>query len=249
MTLCVEDADYSPFIVPSELPQDAGVLPELALYAAQQTQQTIDLIRRPWKRCIDMVQKGQADLILAAIWLPERDVWGHYPKHATDPSGPPDRSKRLWTAEYPVFVANNSALSFDGTQFSATTIGLAGPPGYVVTKRLEAMGLLYSQPLMPLTGLRLVALERLDGYIVERHIGTHQLYQQNLQKKVRTLDTVFQRDDWYVVFSHLFAKQNPDAVRDFYTALAQARERFGQVLLDRHLEQARQRYSATKTPR
>ena len=249
MTLCIEDADYSPFILPDAPAQHAGVLPALAMHAAEHTQQTLKLIRHPWKRCIDMVQKGQVDLILAAIWLPERDVWGQYPKHANAPSGPPDRSKRLWTAEYPVFVANNSSLDYDGKAFNATKVGLAGPPGYVVTKRLAAMGLLYAQPLMPFNGLRLVALERLDGYVVERHIGTHLLYQQNLQSKVRTLSPVFQRDDWYVVFSYPFAEQHPEQVAAFYAALEQARERFGQALLERHLNQAKRQYSATTTPR
>lgn len=86
MTLCIEDADYSPFILPDAPAQHAGVLPALAMHAAEQTQQTLKLIRHPWKRCIDMVQKGQVDLILAAIWLPSVTFGGNTPNTLTLPA-------------------------------------------------------------------------------------------------------------------------------------------------------------------
>ncbi|WP_370867329.1 substrate-binding periplasmic protein [Atopomonas sediminilitoris] len=246
LTLCIEDADYLPFISPAGAPEESGVLVEMTARATRQAGHSIDLVRHPWKRCISMLEKGQVDMILAAIWLPERDTWGAFPKPSGKPTAPADQQFRLWTAEYPVFTYKRSALSFDGQRFGQIKTGLGGPPGYVVTKRLEEMQVLYPHTLLPLAGLRLVAIERLDGYVAERNIGLHQVYRQGLQEQIKTLEPVFQRDHWYVVFSHALYNSQPEIPQSIWQNIATIRAQDSAELMDKYQQQAK-RYHQQQT--
>ncbi len=57
-TLCIEDADYSPFIDGTGELTSTGLLPEIVRLAAEQNDTSLQVLARPWKRCIDMVSKG-----------------------------------------------------------------------------------------------------------------------------------------------------------------------------------------------
>jgi polar amino acid transport system substrate-binding protein len=230
-TLCIEDADYSPYLIGNSDSSDNGMLPHMIRAAAKDNQEPLKIVAYPWKRCIDMLSKGQTDALAASIWIPEREAWGAFPKLTGQPQGAPDRSKRLWSGEYPVFVAPQGTLSYDGKQFSGVKTGLSAPSGYVAWQRLKDAGVLYQDVLQPKAGLKLVALNRLDGYVVERHIGQHMLDQMGLTSQVTTLPTPYIKDDWYLVFSHQFQTANPDLTQRIWTSLGKIREEQGAELL------------------
>lgn len=231
ITLCIEEADYSPYLIGNASASVNGMLPDMIRAAAEEHQRSLRVIAYPWKRCIDMLSKGQVDALAASIWLAERDAWGAFPKLPGQPHGAPDRSKRLWSAEYPVFVARQSPLRFDGTHFSGVRTGLSAPSGYVAWQRLKDAGVLHPAVLPPKTGLKLVALDRLDGYIVERHIGQHLLQKMDLATQVTTLDVPYITDDWHLVFSHQFQRANPELTQNIWASLATIREQQGAELL------------------
>lgn len=231
LTLCIEDADYSPYLIGNSGSSTNGMLPQLIRAAAEDNQQALKVIAYPWKRCIDMLSKGQVDALAASLWLPERDAWAAFPKFPDQPQGTPDRSKRLWSAEYPVFVPQQGTLSYDGKQFRGVKTGLSAPPGYVAWQRLKDAGLLNNAVLPPKNGLKLVALDRLDGYIVERNIGQHLLHKMGLASQVTTLPTPYISDDWYLVFAHQFQAANPDLTQRIWTSLGKIRDARGPELL------------------
>lgn len=231
LTLCIEDADYSPFLNGSPGAAHPGVLVELVQMAAAANHTQVILISHPWKRCIDMLSKGQVDAIAASIWLPEREAWGVYPKRPEQPDAAPDRELRLWHVEYPIFVSRQSTLSYDGQRFEGVRTGLSAPSGYVVWQRLKDAGVLHDTVLLPKAGLNLVALNRLDGYVVERNIGQHLLHDLGIEDKVTTLPTLFDQADWYLVFSHPFHRANTALAQRIWQSVGELREQQGAALL------------------
>lgn len=237
-TLCIEEADYTPFLIGSAGATRHGVLPELISRAAAEQHKTLKIVSFPWKRCIDMLSKGQVDALAATIWLPERDSWGAFPKQPGQPQAAPDRSLRLWDVEYPIFVPQQGTLSYNGTDFSGIRNGLSAPPGYVAWLRLKDAGVLYDGVLLPSAGLNLVALNRLDGYVVERNIGQHLLRTLSIEGKVRTLPQVFEKADWYLIFSHQFQAKHGPLTQSIWQSIARLREEQGPALLSSYQQPA-----------
>lgn len=235
-TLCIENADYSPFLIGTEGAKSGGVLVDMAKLAAAENQQPLELIAHPWKRCIDMVQKGRADALMASIWAPERDVWGAFPKLA---NGLIDRSKRLWTVDYPIFVPLQSKLTYNDGQFGNVRYKLSAPTGYVAWQRLKSEGVLSDLVLSPEQGLKLVALNRLDGYVIQRNIGEHQLMKLGLGDQVSKLQQSYITDDWYLVFSHQFQTAQPQLTQQLWTSLGKIREKQGPALLKAYEQEAK----------
>lgn len=223
-TLCVESADYPPFIHARGEIEQAGLLPQMVLQAAIEHGERVELLRQPWKRCIHNVRTGKIDSLLALIWSPERDEWVAFPKRPQQPLGGPDSELRLWREEYRIFVPLQGTLRYDGTRFSGLRTGIGAPTGYVVWKRLKEAGVLNESVLKPQIGLRLVAMDRLDGYVSERSIGLHLLRTMGLRERVALLPQVYHQDDAYLVFSHQFRYRHPQLTQAIWQSLRGIRE-------------------------
>jgi polar amino acid transport system substrate-binding protein len=229
-SLCVERADYPPLLFAQDINGRAGLLPDMVRAAAAEQGESVELLRHPWKRCIDMLKKGQVDAIAASFWSPERDAWGAFPKKTDSPLSGPDNNLRLWREEYRIFVPQGSELRYDGTHFSGLNTGLGAPPGYVVWQRLKDSGVLTDQVLQPKTGLRLVALQRLDGYVSERSIGRNLLRELGLEGQVTLLPQTYYEDDSYLVFSHQFRQRYPQLTQAVWHSLPATRTQYLKAL-------------------
>ena len=233
-TLCIEDIDYPPFTLSNQRGEAMGLLPEMVQLAAAENDAVITLLRYPWKRCIDKLRKGQVDALLAAIWSPERDAWGAFPKYPDQPLAAPDRRLRLWREEYRVFVPRQGTLRYDGEHFTGLQTGIGAPPGYVVWQRLKDAGVLSDSVLQPKTGLRLVALNRLDGYVAEYSIGLHRLQALGFSEQVNLLPQIYHADDAYLVFSHQFRRTQPQLTQAIWQSLGKIRRQHGKRLLAKY---------------
>lgn len=233
-TLCIEDIDYPPFTLSNERNEPTGLLPEMVQLAVAENDDVITVLRYPWKRCIDKLRKGQVDALLAAIWSPERDAWGAFPKYPDQPLAAPNRRLRLWSEEYRVFVPLQGTLRYDGEHFTGLQTGIGAPPGYVVWQRLKDAGALNDSVLQPKAGLRLVALNRLDGYVAEYNIGLHQLQALGISEQVTLLPQVYHADDAYLVFSHQFQRAQPQLTQAIWQSLGKIRRQHGKRLLAKY---------------
>lgn len=228
-SLCVEDADYPPLLLAKDLDGQAGLLPDMARAAGAEHGQSMTLLRRPWKRCIAMLRSGQVDALAAAFWSPERESWGAFPKRAGQATGA-DGDLRLWREEYRVFVPPQGKLRYDGHNFSGLSSGIGAPPGYIVWQRLKDAGVLSDTVLPPKVGLRLVALQRLDGYVIERSIGENLLRVLGISEQVSLLPQTYYEDDAYLVFSHQFQQTNPQLTQAIWHSLPAIREQYLKAL-------------------
>ncbi|WP_028300604.1 substrate-binding periplasmic protein [Oceanospirillum beijerinckii] len=234
MRFCYENQDYRPYLIKAEdnsIEQgQAGMLTDLVIEASRSIGITPVFVHYPWKRCIALLEAGQVDGIYAAIWLKKRERWGAFPML----DGKPDSRYLLWQVKYNIYSLKNSSLSWDGEQFTGLKTGIAAPLGYVAEEKLEALNVKVAHSYMPSEGMRLVALGRLDGYVVESAIGDHLVLSTQEAQYVRSLDKPFMLADWYLPLSHQWVARNPELSQRFWQALAKVRTELGQHLFQRY---------------
>ncbi len=237
LRICYETQDSLPFYaaVTEQSPARPGLLLELIQSAAKQANLALELQRQPWKRCILQLQQGQSDGIFAAIWQPERDSWGQFPGRDRQSNAPVQRHYRLWQVDYPIMARRGGTLGWDGKQFSGTRNGLSAPLGYVANQQLDALGVLAKPTYSAEIALKLVALGRLDGYVLERQIARNYIRTLGLQTQLVFLPKPLLSADWYLPLSHQFYRQHPEVAQRFWQALAEQREARGAELSSRYL--------------
>jgi polar amino acid transport system substrate-binding protein len=218
---CFEDQPYLPYLSdPSVASDNKGLLVDLVEAAASMQGISISLERMPWKRCLRSLEQGTIDAAFAIIWTQERDQLFAYPMSN---SGVPDSSMRIWRARYEVFAHEDMPLQWDGSTFSNVRYGLSAPKGYVAREKLESKGLLYENELNPDRGFKLVSLQRLDGYIVEKLIGLEALKRLNIDNVKIRFEQPYMQSDWFVAFSKQKYAQNKQLVETFWQQLRKAR--------------------------
>jgi len=215
LKICHEASNYPPYIY-QEDNQSKGLLVDIIDEAAQNMKLHIEFDAKPWKRCQKDVQTGNSHALFAMIKTPKR---------AKDYAFPSDPSRHLWTAKYPIFTNKNTPFVFNDYSPSK---GLGAPLGYVVWQKLKDRGWLSPFQYSPEEGLKMVAMGKLDGYVVERLIGLHLLYENQLTDSLsysedNLLDTI-----WYLPFNKSFYQSNKDLIENFWKALNEAREQFKQ---------------------
>lgn len=244
-TVCYENQNLLPYVKPipsrqrDKAPQlgTLGAIADLVLLAAEPLNLQVRFVSLPWKRCIKEIEQNTVDALFAAIWLPERDRWGRFPKSG----GELDRSLYLVDIKYRVFVNKSGVLSWDGKQFSGVKNGVSTTLGYVIHKQLAEMGVLPKKSMlldesMDLKqGLHLVSSNLLDGYIIDEVIGNHMIAENDLSDKVKMLAVPFMQTEMYMPVSHRWYQQDPERARKFWATLKQVRDDQGPKII-RHYQ-------------
>jgi len=218
---CFEDQPYLPYLSDPSLASDnKGLLVDLVEEAASLQGLSISLERMPWKRCLRSLEQGTVDAAFAIIWTQERDQLFAYPMSKP---GVPDSSMRLWRASYEVFAHEDMSIHWDGSTFTNVRYGLSAPKGYVAREKLESEGFLHDKELNPDSGFKLVSLQRLDGYIVEKLIGLEALKRLKIDNVKIRFEQPYMQSDWFVAFSKQKYAQNKQLVETFWQQLRKAR--------------------------
>lgn len=233
--LCYESAALVPYTSAPADKRGAGLIIELLEAAAQQAQVRLQLHQQPWKRCIHEMRQGSTDGIFVAVWQPDRDAWGRFPGRDPRLGTAADPARALWPVQYVVIGRAGGRLSWDGQRFSGVRHGVAAPLGYVVSQRLQALGVLASESMAPPKALGMVAAGRLDGYVLEREIALDLLDQLQLQEQLVLLPTPLLETEWHLPFSHPFYAAHSDVAERFWRALGEQREKHGDELRRRYL--------------
>lgn len=238
LRICYEATDSLPFFGAATEAGQAGqgLLYDLIMSAAKQADLKIELQRRPWKRCILQLQKGQVDGIFAAIWQADRDSWGQFPGRDTTTNAPVQRTYRLWQVDYPIIRRNGGPLEWNGQQFSGTKNGLSAPLGYIANQRLAALGVLVKPTYSPEVALKMVAIDHLDGYVLERQVAQSYIQRLGLQKQLSFLPEPLLKADWYLPLSHQFYREHTEVAQRFWQALAEQRDSREAELTQRYLQ-------------
>lgn len=177
VTACYENKGWGNFVrgEDSTIPDAPGVLIELVSIAAEKQGIAIDMIRRPWKRCLLMLRENAAAFVIAGSYLPDRAIYAQYPLKA---DGAPDESRALHFANYYLFTRTGSLIRWDGKTLAGHDGPLGVDLGYSIAGILRKRGQAVQEFSDINAGFRLVVLGRLDGYVTfeldgQRAIKTH----------------------------------------------------------------------------
>lgn len=238
LRICYEDKNNFPFTT-AENTSDTntlglrGTLADIVITASQAIELPIEFVRLPWKRCIQHLSQGKTDAIFAAIWTPEREKWGVFPKINNGINS----DQRLWRARYPIFTAKHTRLQWHDGYFTGLNLGVSAPLGYVAHDKLDKLGVLPVNNLAPEEGFRLISKERLDGYVIERFIGKHIIQQLKLSKEISSLPTDFMQRDWFMPVSQQWYQQHPQLTHQLWQSLSEVRKEQGEVIFNRYIEE------------
>ena len=215
LKICYEDNNYPPYIYRDES-VGKGILVDIIIAAAQETRVSLALYSKPWMRCQQDVISGEAHALFAMIETDQRKKIFAFP--------PENKLSHwyLWLAQYPVFRAKGKP--FIAAQYQPQT-GIGAPFGYVVLDMLKDKNWLSPYQYEPKDGLKMVAMNKLDGYVVERQIGIHLLEVINHTKDVEVSQHLMLQSNWYLPFNKSFYESYPTLVEAMWRNIAVQRKK------------------------
>jgi polar amino acid transport system substrate-binding protein len=218
--LCYEDVTVYPWIT--------GDRKGLVLQELQQVEKLTKIkltyVRLPWKRCQIDAQNGKLDGLIAASFTKERTNWGIYP---TLKSGELDRSLRLHTDSFMVFITKGSPIRFKNGRFLNLGQNLIGVQlGYSVGTDLEDQGypthssFSTAQDLIQALDASIVTVAVLQNYATIKTLNDNP----KLKSNIVGLQPPFKVADQYLLFTKKFYSDHPEISNKIWKAIPIARE-------------------------
>ena len=214
LKICHENNHYPPYIYLDDA-KLSGILIEIIKLASKQTQFKVEFYAKPWARCQKDVKAGTAHALFAMISTHERQQDFAFPPNAQL------QNWHLWTAQYPVFTPINNKFDIDNYRPQK---GIGAPRGYVVWQKLQEKNWLSPYQYEAVEGLNMLAINKLDGYVVERLIGLNLMNENNLSNKIKMSEFSMLDTRWYAPFNKNYYKNNREQVHIFWQKLASARK-------------------------
>ena len=204
-----------------------GILLDILIEASSSVGITPRFIRRPWLRCQKLVLEGQAQSLFAMIKTPERAVQFQFPEKS---------SHYLFAGNYVIFyradpkrrsimektafnIANNLPIP------EAITHGFGAPHGYIVEGILRNKHVLAKNAYDMPTAIKLIRNDRLDGYVVDQHIGRANLMAPPNNLTITHTENLVLTDLWYAPFNRSFYLAHKEKIDRFWQELPKIRRK------------------------
>lgn len=134
LKFCYVDHSMSPWVIGT----NQGLVISAIRKAEKELHQTFELVRLPWKRCLNEVKEGRIQAAIGASYLKERASWGSYP---TTAQGRLNKDLRLFNASFYLYKRVGSEVRWHDQQLmnlEQQHIGIQ--LGYSVGRELEKHG-------------------------------------------------------------------------------------------------------------
>lgn len=236
LRFCYEDKPLEPYYrgSGSEIPpKDPGATIEhLQQLTAQVSGITLQLERRPWKRCLAKLAQGDIDAVVAS-YRPEREDIGVYPlqDHLPDP-------QRAFSEHQTCLVQKKgSGWHWDGEQVTGLeTMVVARPLGYAPLLVPGPKQVLMHYTLSGTMDLELLQAGRVHAVTTLCRIAGQSVVSPNiLQHDLQVLTPALHRNVGYLLFSHQFYRQHQPEAAALWQQLATNK---GTEIYQRYLVQA-----------
>lgn len=222
ITLAYSDVESFPFQMGNgtSVASPPGLSIDVIEQAALLLNLNIEYVRLPGKRVLNQIRAGQVDGGFIFSYNQERAKYASYPMKAQQA----DSSLRIATLDYSFYKLKEHPLEWDGDKLNSTgdmPVGAHG--GFSVTRKLKAKQI--STLEMESTGklFEMLNKKRLAAIAIQSNIANSYIAQNrltNIEKVAPPIST----KDYYLIFSHDFARQNPDLVQSIWTVISEVRD-------------------------
>ena len=196
-----------------------GLVIDLLRLAFEQVQVPIEIVRKPWNRCMRDLASGHINGVVAS-YLEERAYIARYPMKdkALDPR------RRILTAVYAIYQRENQPWVWNGKEFVDRNTLLGVPLGYSVGSRLRAQGLKTFEAGTIRDQLEMLQRERITVVIaLETAVDSILSHEREKFAGIVKTPLPLQAIDLYLLLSKDFIKEKPDLADRLWQAMADAR--------------------------
>ncbi|AIR88378.1 substrate-binding periplasmic protein [Pseudomonas cremoricolorata] len=177
--------DWAPYIY-QDNGQPQGLHFEVASEVFKRLGVEVDWVFMPWKRCLAMVEQGQADGILGLFKLPEREAFVLFPHEP------------LSQVDFILFQSRarpHSVRTLD--DLNGLTVGTS--PGYNYSAEFnEAQGFRREPAPTHIANFGKLALGRIDLLVTDRHVGEYLLHKLHLDEQIEALPLLIDSKPQYL---------------------------------------------------
>jgi polar amino acid transport system substrate-binding protein len=196
-----------------------GLSIEVIQKAAKELGITVIYSRLPTNPIFYSIKKNEVDGIFTFSHLPEREEFGIYPMK----EGKVDQERRVASMTYSFYKLKNSDVSWDGKKLSNLVLNVGVNRGYSIIDKLKKLNIPYEESKGNENLLN--KLEKLRVSSIIGHTISIDYYIAKLKlKNVVKLKPTVMTNDYYVIFSHKFYKENKKVSEKFWDKIAEVRE-------------------------
>lgn len=184
----------------------------------------LQLLRRPWARCLAELESGRVDAIFSSSFRPERLKLGVYPMK----QGEPDRQLRIDTKTYSLYTLSGSALRWDGQRFSGVdgTVSLVAMRGYAIIDELRRLPeVAVAEADHAEVALRMVLARRVLGFAQLTEPADYLLRRTpEFGHSIVKTPTPLMSRDYFLQISHAFHRRHTALAGQIWQSLATIRQ-------------------------
>jgi len=244
LRFCYEDKPLEPYyrgfgdLIPNDHP--GATIEHLQQLVAAVPGVTLQLERRPWKRCLAKLEAGETDAVVAS-YRPEREAIGQYPLTAQQP----DRQRAFGEHQTCLVQKAGSSWRWDGERISGIdSLVVARPLGYAPLIVPGPKQVLMHYTLSGTMDLELLQAGRVQAVTTLCQIAGQSIISPNiLERGLLVLTPALHTNVGYLLFSHRFYQQHQATADALWQRLATDK---GRAIYRRYLSRSYQ--STTPEP-
>lgn len=237
LRIAYNDVDNAPYMTGAGLlpANPPGIAVDLANQAAEKIGVKIVWERLPGKRLLMDGRSGRIDAILMLSYSDERAQDLVYPMK----NGQPDKARRIGYLTYSLYHMQGSPVQWDGSRLQGITGSVGANTGYSVVDALKQMGLVVEEAKETHQNFKKLMLKRVQA-VAAQDIMADYLLRGGGFEGVEKITPQLSGKDYYTAFSKSFASRNPALMEQFWSQLAQLRDKQTQALLPLYVNSAEQ---------
>ncbi|RZR42912.1 substrate-binding periplasmic protein [Vibrio vulnificus] len=222
ITLAYGDVESFPFQMGNGnlVVEPPGVAIDVIEQAARLLNIKINYVRVPGKRVLSQLKANQVDGGFIFSYSQERAQYARYPMKDQQA----DHNLRIATLDYYFYKLKEQPFTWDGLQLSSIRdVPVGAHTGFSITKRLKESNVNIleigsTEKLFEMLGKRRLTAIAIQSNIASSYINEHQL------STVERVSPPISTKDYYLIFSHEFAEENPQLVQNIWEMIGLIRD-------------------------
>ncbi|ELQ2337605.1 transporter substrate-binding domain-containing protein [Vibrio vulnificus] len=222
ITLAYSDVESFPFQMGNGnlVVEPPGVSVDVIEQAARLLNIKINYVRVPGKRVLSQIKANQVDGGFIFSYSQERAQYARYPMKDQQA----DHNLRIATLDYYFYKLKEQPFTWDGLQLSSIgDLPVGAHTGFSITKRLKESNVNIleigsTKKLFEMLRKRRLNAIAIQGNIASSYINEHQL------STVERVSPPISTKDYYLIFSHEFAEENPQLVQNIWEMIGFIRD-------------------------